>query len=264
MSFDYPIVYEDRNALRTSRWSLTGLNSKDAGNTAAGWLWVRFVTVGATMTVSLYKDAALASKVAEGSASIASVDGAAVKIALAASNSSGIGGELWLEEYIQDPAAAAPMLASLCVDADLAEEFQDLTSLPATIYDATGGMARFCWAASRKVLLLVGQMFTGQLGGSGAPEHRHQAGADRSLPDFRRLAAPDQLKDAAVHWALMLAFASCVERATETLYSARRDYHDAMRRECISAWNLAFNSDPDDDSDADRRQGVGSVTPTRM
>ena len=151
---------------------------------------------------------------------------------------------------------------SLCADGDLADEFANLAELPA--YDESTGLARYCAVATRKVLLLASQMFAEELGGFGAPEHRCRTIASRDVPDFRRLANPDQLKDAAVHWALMLAFGACHERAEETMYSHWRDYHDAKRKEAVAAWNLAFNTDPDADEDADARKSSGMVRVTRL
>ena len=265
MSFDYCIAYEDRAACHTSRWLLDGVRTLAAGNTAGRWLWVTAAESDNVLTVNLYKDAGLdaADKVAQGTADLATLDEAPKMCELSEANSSGLSGQLYVEQFTAD-VESMPLLVTLCTDADLAEEYCNLADLPASVYDATAGMARFCAVATRKVLLLVSQMFADQLGGFGAPEHRYHALASRSEPDFRRIAAPDQLTEAAVHWALMLAFGSCHERAADTMYSRLRDYHDAKRREAIAAWNLAFNTDPDTDDDADRAKSPGMIRVRRL
>ncbi|MCE5325318.1 MAG: hypothetical protein LLG01_02775 [Planctomycetaceae bacterium] len=265
MSFDYCIAYEDRSCLRTSRWALSGVDTRSPGNTKDGWLWLNCTRSGQIVTAALFKDPACASqdKVAEGTADVSSIDAAPVLCTLSASNQSGLTGTLYFESYIADD-AAVPVLASLCTDTDLADEYHHLADLPATVYSATAGMARYCAAATRKVLLLAGQMYAAALGGFGAPESRYSASASRAVPDYRRLAAPDQLKEAAVHWALVLAFGSCHERACNTMFSKLRDYHDGCRREAISAWNLTFNTNPDLDQDADALKAPGMVRVTRL
>ena len=264
--FDYVIAYEDRDEVHTSRWALQGLRTADGGNTDRGWLWMRCALAGNVVTVDLFKAAACASadKVATGTADISLIPAAAARCALSAANASGMTGELYLQDYLADPAAAVPLCATLCVDTDLQDEYRNLSDLPSGVYDATAGLARYGAAATRKTLLLAGQMYAEELGGFGAPEHRHAAGASRTAPDYRRLANPDQLKDAAVHWALMLAFGACHELARDTMYSALRDYHDQKRKEAIAAWRLTFNVNPDDDRDADRAKSAGSARITRL
>lgn len=264
--FDYPIPYEDRDEFHTSRWALSGVNTTDDGNLDAGWLWMLCVDSDDTVTVTLYKDAACAADdaVATGTADISGIDDAAAKCALAASNASGLTGEFYFESYTDDNASAIPVCVSLCVDADLAEEYRNADSLPPDVYDATNGMAAYCAAASRKTLLLVTQLYAEECGGYGAPEHRHIPAATRTYPRLSVIANPDQLKDAAVHWALMLAFGSCHETARDTMYSTLRDYHDEKRKEAIGSWNLTFNSDPDADADADEQASAGGVRPIRL
>lgn len=264
--FDYVIAYEDRDEIHTSRWALEGVDTRCGGNTDRGWLWLTAGRDGDAVTVNLYKDAARGAddKVATGTADVAAIDGGAAQCALTPANASGLGGEFYFESYAADPAAAVPVLAALCTDADLADEYRNLEDLPPDVYDEQSGLARHCAAATRSVLLLVSQMYAEELGGQGAPEHRHRGGAARRYPDYRRIANPDQLRDASVHWALMLAFGCCHERGTETMYSRLRDYHDARRKEAIAAWRLAFNVDPDDDSDADRSKSAGMTRVTRV
>lgn len=264
MSFEYCFAYEDRDAVHTSRWLLDGVNTKVGGNTGAGRLWMTAADSAGTVAVNLYKSLACESAdlVASGSADISGIDSAAVRCALSAENSSGLSGEFYFESYACDPDGAVEVLVSLCDDGDLQDEHSALDDLP--VYDSSTGLARYCALATRKVLLLVSQRYSEELGGCGAPEHRYHAGATRTTPDFRRLANPDQIKDASVHWALTLAFGACHERADETMYSNLRDYHDAKRKEAIASWNLAFNLDPDDDSDADIQKSSRMVRVTRL
>ena len=264
---DYVICYEDRDVFHTSRWRLQGIvTTEDGANTDRGWLWMNAADASDTVTVDLYKDVAAASgdKVATGTADISGIDDAAAQCALTASNTSGIAGAIWFEDYDADPSAVVPVLVSLCVDRDLEDEYRNLSDLPTEVYDPTAGMARYCAAATRNVLLLVSQMYKEELGGYGAPETRHLLGAARTVPDYRAISTPDQLKPAAVHWALMLAFGACHERAQETMYSTLRDYHDEKRKEAIGAWNLSLNSDPSSDDDADLSKGVRSVRLERV
>ena len=109
-----------------------------------------------------------------------------------------------------------PEPITLCTNADLADEYHNLDDLPDDVYDKGNGMARYCAEASRKILPLASQMFPG------------------------RVISPGQLKDAAVHWALMLAFDSCRERSSEVMYSELRDYHDRKRTEAIASWQLTI------------------------
>ena len=260
--FDHIICYEDRDEIATSRWLLEGVSTKTPGNTARGWLWMSTSLAGATVTVSVYKDPACASgdKVASGSASISLLP---AKVSLAQANSSGITGELYVEAYAED-AAAVPVLVSLCVDGDLTEEWAGITGLPSEVYDAAEGMARHCAAATRRVLLMASQLYGEELGGYGAGEGRNIPGASRSVPDYRRLAAPRQLADAAACWALELALGSCHQMATQTLYSQLRDHFERKRKEAVAGWLLAINIDPDSDADADRSKTTGMVRVQRI
>ena len=264
MSFEYPFAYEDRGSIHTSRWLLDGVNTKAAGNTTAGRVWLLCSRDGDTVTADLYKDPDCdsAEKVASGSADISAIDSAAARCELSEQNDSGLSGQFHFESYTADPGYAVEVLVSLCTDADLADEFSNLSDLP--VYGSSVGLARYCAVATRKVLLLVSQMYAEELGGFGAPEHLYHTVSLRETPDFRRLANPDQLKDAAVHWALMVAFGACHERAEQTMYSHWRDYHDSKRKEAVAAWNLTFNTDPDSDEDADTQKSSGTVRITRL
>jgi len=265
--FDHPIVYEDRDELHTSRWRLEGVVTREEGpNTDRGWLWMECTDADDTVTVNLYKDSACAvgDLVATGTVDISGLTTAAAKCTLSAATSSGLSGSFYVEDYDSDPASAVPVCVCLCTDIDLETEYRNLDDLPDDVYDATTGMARYCAAATGKVLRLVSQMYAEEVGGYGASETRVLLDATRKYPDFRCIAQPEQLKDAAIHWALSLAFGSCHERASETMYSELRDYHDQQRREAVSAWRLAINSDPDNDHDADESKASSMVRPVRL
>jgi len=264
MSFDYCFAYEDRDEVHTSRWVLDGVRTTATGNIKDGRLWMTAADSDGTVTVDLYKDPACAAgdKVAAGTCDISGIASTAVKCALTAANDSGLTGEFYFEAYAADPAAAVEVLVSLAMDADLALEFGSLSDLPA--YSATTGMATYLAAATKKTLLLASQLFRDQMGGFGAPENRYKTTASRDCPDYRVLANPDQLQDACVHWALTLALGRSHERSRETMYSERRDYHDQKRREAIDSWNIAINTDPDSDADADEARHPSAVPVTRL
>lgn len=250
----YVVPYEDRDLLHTSRWLLEGINTKAGGNIYRGWLFMTAVQADDVVTIELFKDPALGddNKVANATPNIATIADAPIKVTLAEQGSSGLTGTFYLESYAADPpATGVPILVSLCTDIDLAEEWYDLDSLPGEVYDPTNGMAIHCAAASKRVLLLVSQMYAEELGGYGGREHVHYTDVTRTTPDWRRLIVPDQLKDAATCWALELAFGACHKMGEVTMYSELRDRFAQRRAAAISAWNLTFNLDPDVDQDAD-------------
>jgi hypothetical protein len=260
MSFDYAFACEDRAVFHTSRWLLTGVSTRADGNITDGRLWMTAERSGDVVTVELYKDPHLSagSKVAAGTADVSGIDLEPARCALAEANGSGLGGELYFESYAADDTDGVEVLVSLAMDADLAMEYAGLSGLPA--WDAATGMAAFCAEATRRVLLLAAQLFRERLGGCGAPEHRYHRRASRAWPDYRRLANPDQLRPAAVHWALMLAFRRSHDMAEETMYSQRADHHDRKRSEAIESWNLAFDTDADGRADQGGSAAVRRVT----
>jgi len=262
----YLISYEDRDCLHTSRWLLEGVSTTADGNTHRGWLFLTASAAGQTVTVDLYKDpdCDASEKVATGSADVSGIEAAPVQVALSAVNDSGLTGRLYLEGYAADPPAPVPVLVSLCTDADLAELWRDIASLPSDVYDAACGMAAHCAAATRKVLLLASQMYASELGGAGGPEYPYAAGASRTAPDYRRLVVPDQLTEAAACWALELAIGSCHNMAEETMYSQLRDHFARRRAEAVGAWNLSFNTNPDEDADADASKSPTAVRLSRI
>jgi hypothetical protein len=266
MSFDYAFAYEDRGFMHTSRWSLSGVDTRSGGTTAGGRLWLLTSLNGDTVTAELYKtpDCDSGDLVASGSADISDIETSAAGCALSQENASGLTGQFWFESYLGDCGYPVELLASLCTDEDLSIEYCSLSDLPDDVYSATEGMSRYCGAAMEKVLLLVSGLYARQLGGFGAPEHKHHTAAGRALPDYRRLANPDQLKAAAVHWSLATAFGSCHELGAVTMYSQLRDYHEFKRLEAIGGWNLTFNLNPDSDEDADTSKSGAMVRTSRL
>ena len=266
MSFDYAFAYEDRGFLHTSRWSLSGVDTRSGGSTNAGRLWLLTSLTGQTVTAQLYKtpNCDAGDLVASGSADISDIAAAAAGCTLSPENASGVSGQFWFESYLGDCGYPVEVLVTLCTDEDLAVEYCGLSDLPGEVYSASAGMARYCAAATEKVLLLVSGVYARQVGGFGAPEHRYHTAAGRALPDYRRLANPDQLKAAAVHWALQTAFGSCHELGAATMYSQLRDYHEQKRLQAVEGWGLTLNLDPDSDEDADACKSGAMVRTTRL
>ncbi|MCP4376263.1 MAG: hypothetical protein GY794_08835 [bacterium] len=266
MSFDYAFAYEDRSYMHTSRWSLSGVDTRSGGSTTSGRFWMLATLNDQSVTVQIYKtpDCDSGGLVASGSADVSDIETAPVACVLTQENTSGVSGQFWFESYLDDCGYPVEVLVTLCTDEDLAIEYSGLDDLPADVYSAARGMARHCAAASEKVLLLVSGVYARQLGGFGAPEHKYHTVAGRLLPDYRRLANPDQLKAAAVHWALSTAFGSCHELGAATMYSQLRDYHEQKRIESIEGWNLTLNLDPDTDEDADASKSSAMVRTTRL
>jgi len=252
--------------MHTSRWSLSGVDTRSGGTTTAGRLWLLTSLAAQTVTAELYKTPECDSGdlVASGSANISDIETAAAGCTLSQENSSGLSGQFWFESYQADCGYPVEVLVTLCTDEDLEIEYCSLADLPTNVYSATCGMARYCASASEKVLLLVSGLYARQVGGFGAPEHKYHTAAGRSLPDYRRLANPDQLKSAAVHWALSTAFGSCHELGAETMYSQLRDYHERKRIEAVEGWGLTFNLAPDSDEDADAVKSGAMVRTTRL
>jgi hypothetical protein len=258
--FETIIVYEDRHRVRTSRWSLTGVDTRPGGNLSGGWLWMDVEPDGELLAVRLSKAPDAAVLVASGTVDPDALPG---RVDLNAEGGSGLGGQLYIEQFTAAQ-LQIPVLVSLCVDEHLAEYWADLADLPADLYSAATGMARHCAAATRRTLLLVSQLHQNQLGGHGPHPDRRLAGATRSFPDYRRLAVPEQLTPAAACWALELALGSKHQRAGETMYSQLRDHFARQRREAVAQWQLSFNADPDADHDPDCSDGGRVVRPARL
>jgi hypothetical protein len=263
MSTELVICYENRAALHTSRWTLDGLNTRGAGNTHGGWLWMDAAIDGGTLTLDLYKDRAKdpADKVLSGAADVSGADDQAVAVALAEANGSGLSGEVYVERA-DAPAEDVAVLAVLCDDTHLADHYGPLADLPT--YDAATGMARYCELATEEVLLKVSQLFREPLGGHGGPEHRYLAGGPRAVPDYRVIAAPRQLRPAAIHRALALAFWACHNMTEETFYSRSAERHQAAYQGEIATWNPAFNTNPDGDAAADASGSASGLRVDRV
>ncbi len=258
--FEAIIAYEDRRCVHTSRWSLTGVDTRPGGNLSCGWLWMDVEPDGDQLALRLGKAPDGTSPVASGTVDPESLPG---RVALNADGGSGLGGELYVEAFSSAQRGIA-VLVSLCVDEHLAEYWADLADLPADLYSPAWGMARHCAAATRRTLLLVSQLHQNQLGGHGPRPDRRLAGARRSLPDYRRLAVPEQLTPAAACWALELALGSKHQRAGQTMYSQLRDHFARQRREAVAQWQLSFNLDPDADHQPDCSDGGRVVRPARL
>jgi hypothetical protein len=261
MTFDQIIAYDDRDAIHTSRWKLTGVSTKSDGPTDSGWLWFSTTAVGDTVTVTVYSDAACTSAIATGSGDVSDVDTAAVQITLAEANSSGVTGELWIEDYTTTT-TAAPMKVALCVDADLATYYENVASLPS--YNATYGMAEFIAEATRGIMLWADQVFPDEIGGYGGTEDRRLAGLNRNYPDRRRFVVPDQFREAAIHKTLEIAFHRSHERADETMFSELADYHRDQRMEKMGAINPTLSKDPDTNLDADTSGSTSVISLRRV
>jgi len=263
MNFDYIIAYEDRDVFHTSRWDLAGVNTKSTGQLTRGRVWITCVDTADTVQVNVYKEPALTNLVASGTADISDIDTAAVQCTLSAENSSGLSGTFYFEDYLADDEVGVEVLVSLIMDEDLSNEYGDVANLPA--YDSTNGMAEFCASATQNTLLKVSQVYKSELGGYGAPEHLYNSLSDRLLPDYRRIANADQLMEAAVHRALMVAFYRSHNMADDTMYSERAEKHEAWWKEALDSWNLTFVSDPDSaDATADSSGQLGVKSPTRL
>lgn len=257
--FDYVIAYEDHDEIHTSRWKLDGVNTKVDGNLGDCRLWAKFVKTGDAVTCTVYKDFGCGSQVALGVANTSTLP---VKCELAESNASGLSGEFYIESIPSCPSEAVEVLVSLVNDADLDIECDELSELPA--YDTNVGMAKYCAVATRAVLLRVAGSYRDELGGAGAPESRYRTGATRLLPDYRKIANPDQLKEVATHRALMLALGRSHKLAKDTMYSDLRDYHEEKYENLMDGLSLALNSDPDDSEDADTSPKINTTTLSRV
>jgi len=263
----YVISYEDRDEIHTSRWNITGINTKSAGNTSAGWLFMVCSLSGTTVTVDLYKDFALGAsdKVLTGTFSTASITTTPAKCSLTAANTSGLGGYVYFESYVSDPADDyVSVLATLCVDEEIREDWYDLAALPSYVYDSTNGLAKWCIIATKRVLLQVSHQYANELGGFGAKEQPYYQSSSRLVPDWRKIASPDQLKEATICQALCLALGSMHKQADVTMYSDLRDHYRQRYMDAVNAWHLAFNTDPSSDEDNDTMKSARSVRLDRI
>jgi len=265
--FDHIIPYEDWDEIRTSRWSLTGVKTKTGALNVdnRGWLWFSAATVGDTMTVTVYKDASASSSVASGTGDVSGVDDAAVEITLSQLNSSGITGTVWIESTTSD-VTTVPLFVTAILDKDIELEYTQAGGSHMANYDSTSGYADYCAAATKHVLLKVSHLFKDELGGYGAPEMRYAESATRKYPDYRVIASPEQLQEAALYWAMSRIFAALDEAKASagSMYGSKADRYQEMYTDAVSSWSLAFNLDPDDDEDADTSGGPSAVTMQRV
>lgn len=249
------ISYENRGeGYHTSRWRLAGIRTKEAGqNTDDGMLWLQMTNVANTVTANLYKDDGLAAgnKVATGTASVAAVDGSgenAVELTVAASNSSGISGSFWIHDWVADK--NCPIKVAMCVDEDLDALYDGCSGLEG--YDSTAGLAEYIRIAGEDVLAAVAKIYRDQLGGHGAAEAWFITDATRSYPDLRRIANPDQLRRACAHRALQVALGREHQRATDTMFSTLRDYHEQQYLQALASLSLAFKSGSGDNAEENK------------
>jgi len=264
-TFNHLIVYEDRDAIRTSRWSLDGISTKDDSETDRGWLWFTSVKTGDDLVIIVYKDAAGASSVAvSDSVDVSGVSTTPAQLTLSAENTSGVSGTLFVHEWTKD-VTLVPMMVSLCMDEDIELEYaRSDEGHMGDVYSATDGYARFCSMSTWFILRLVSNLYAQELGGFGAQENERLTAPERLEPDWRGISQPDQLKDAATFYACWRAFRAADESAGEDsmlAYKAdkcKEDYEDAK-----AAWNLTINTDPDTDEDADLSKSATLIRPTR-
>lgn len=258
------ISYENRSGhIRTSRWRLTGVRTKeDAENTGSGLLWMKTAKSGDNVTCDLYKDDGLgaADQVCDGAA--ADVSGCdntganAAQVVFTATSFSGVAtglsGEMWIHSYTSD--TSAPIVVALCTDEDLDSLWDDIENLPG--YDSTVGCAEFIRVAQDDVIGKVAARYQDELSGYGAREAWWITDAGRSYPDLRRIANPAQLRLACAHRALAIAIGRSHQRAENTMYSELRDHHNAQYEAAMQALVLTTKSgDADNASD----QGRASV-----
>jgi hypothetical protein len=244
--FDRCISYEDRTRVHTRHWSLEGVSTADGGPTDRGWLWASATLAAGEVSLGVYDDPAAGPGhlLASGTATVAGE--LPVRCTLSAEGSATVAGEVWIKECSAS-AGPWPLLASLCVDADLAEQYRRLSELP--VYSSSFGLARYCAAGARRVLDAAVRLLPDELGGAGAiaDSQRTSAGTD---PDLRRLIAPDQLRSAAVHAALAAAFGACHDIGGPTLYQELRDGHEQRYRRAVAAWRLTLAESADTDAPA--------------
>ena len=266
-TFDYIIPYEDWDCIRTSRWSLTGVKTKTGSLNvdSRGFLWFSAATVGDTMTVTVYKDAGAAGSVALGTGDVSGIDDAPVEVTLAEANSSGITGTVWIEETDED-VTTVPLFVTAILDKDIELEYNQAGGSHMANKNATSGYADYCAAATKHVLLKASHLYKDELGGYGAGEMRYAESATRKYPDYRVIAQPEQLQEAALYWAMSRIFAALDETkaATGSMYGAKAERYAEMYESAISSWSLALNLDPDTDEDADTTGSASVVRPERV
>ena len=268
MAFDHIIVYEDRDEIRTTRWIIDGVITKDSGNTDKGWLWFSTVKTGDDLVVTVHKDSAGASSVMLSAATdISDLDNDAdnaVKITLAAENTSGLTGTMWVHDWTED-VTLVPVMVSLVMDQDIEDEYarSDEDHMDG-VYDSTVGYARFCSVATGHIMRLVSNLYSTELAGYGAHEAYNLTLPERLYPDWRGIVQPLQLLDAAKYYACWKIFMAADESdGTDSMLAYKATQCKEQYDDAVSKWNLAINTDPDTDEDADLSKSASVTRPTR-
>jgi len=239
------IPYEDRSdELTTTNWRLSGLRTHaDNLNSDSGILWLGATKSGDDVTCTLYKDQAVSSSVALASAvDVSGCDNTGdndVTVTFAAANASGLSGTMQIRQYLAD-VTAVPVCVSMCVDEDMAALFGDLDNLSS--WDDTDGMADVIRVAHGDVMARVMQTFMDELAGYGAQEAWFITDADRTYPDLRKIANPDQLRQACAYRALDIALRKDHLRADPTMYSEGATHWSEQYERAIGGIRLAFKS----------------------
>ena len=238
-TFERVICYEDRGSVQTHSWWLEGVKTTPTGNTDHGRLWADFIYSGSTYQVDLYKspDQQPTDKVASGqSESLGEID-------LSEENSSGLTGQLYWEDYIQDQTGVV-VYVSLATDGDVQRWWRDYTQLSG--YDGTYGLAEYHAWAMGVVLDSVSRRFAEELGGYGAVPW-WQSGA-KLYPDLRRVANPECMRDAQALCVLYQALGADVQRSG-SVFADQRDYFQSQYAQAVG--NLLLSIDADVDGSAD-------------
>jgi hypothetical protein len=203
--------------------------------------------------------------IAEGTSDISGIDDGPVLIELAEVSSSGISGIVWVHSWVSD-VERVPLLVSLVLDydIDLIYSGSDEDHMDGA-YSDTDGYARYCAMATTFILRLVSNLYKDQLGGFGNREAVQLTDPDRLEPDLRGLSSPNQLKDAAIFYACWMAFmAQSQSDGSDDMLVFKAEQCKEQYEDAKSAWNLAINTDPDEDEDADLSKGASSKQMTRV
>lgn len=250
-TFDHIIAYEDRDEIFTSRWSLSGVITKDGSENIStdGMAWFSTGVVGDTLTVAVYADAAGSGSIATGTASVTAIALAATAVTLSEANSSGISGEVWIESYTS-AVTLAPMKVSLVMDTDLSLEYARIEQAQMdSVYDSTNGFALYCAAATKETLNLASNLFKEQMGGYGAKELRYLS-ADRLTPDWRAIVQPGQYLNVTKYWALWKIFYAVAEGLPESdIMMVKAEHFYSLYQDAMQALNPTFDTDSDGDAD---------------
>ena len=264
-TFDHIIVYEDRDAIQTSRWRLTGLSTKDDGETDGGWLWMAATKSGDDVTISVNDGISLPTTLASGTVDVSTIATAPLKVTLTAVAASGITGEVYLHSWTET-VSAVPMCVSLCMDSDIELEYARSEQAHMTdVYDSSIGYAQYCNMASAFILRLVAKLYPNEMGGFGAEEHRNLTAAERLVPRWSRIANPLQLLDAAKFYACWkLCIAADESDGDDSMLAYKAEQFREQYKDAVSAWNILFNTDPDADSDGDVAASASVKRPERV